>query len=141
MTELFTVSLMIDDIGDGSRLRRGLPAAHAKYGLSQTVNSVTYTYGTATVLVNMHLHPGCMGVMLESLISSSKVLQGLDLNWILHQKCPTVSEYLVMVDHRTGGFFQLALQLMQVEAGAPLNPKLIHLMTLVGRYYQIWDDY
>ncbi|KAI9036032.1 uncharacterized protein KD926_002511 [Aspergillus affinis] len=104
MTMLFTSSLMLDDIEDGSHLRRGLPAAHVKYGLSQTVNSATYLFGTATALVERNLRPGCLSVILS-------------------------------------GFFRLALQLMQIDAGAQSNDNLRHLITLIGRYYQIRDDY
>jgi geranylgeranyl diphosphate synthase, type III len=39
----------IDDIEDGSILRRGKPAAHAVFGMSQTVNSATYVFAKATL--------------------------------------------------------------------------------------------
>ena len=32
----------LDDIEDGSRLRRGMPSAHMIYGESQTINSASY---------------------------------------------------------------------------------------------------
>lgn len=38
----------LDDIEDGSVLRRGKPAAHTVFGTSQTVNSATYLYSKAT---------------------------------------------------------------------------------------------
>ena len=47
-----------------------------------------------------------------------------------------------MVDNKTGGFFRLALRLMEAEASIPsMPPSLLHLITLLGRYYQIRDDY
>lgn len=81
MTMLFTSSLMfvlpwssqherrtnitrLDDIEDGSHLRRGLPAAHVKYGLGQTVNSATYLFGKAVALAARRLQSGCLNVML-----------------------------------------------------------------------------
>lgn len=67
--------------------------------------------------------------------------QSMDLNWTFHQQCPTVGEYLVMIDHKTGGLFRLAMQLMQVDADVPSNGNLEQLITLMGRYYQIRDDY
>ncbi|KAH8432825.1 bifunctional terpene synthase/polyprenyl synthetase family protein [Aspergillus melleus] len=140
MTMLFTSSLMLDDIEDGSHLRRGLPAAHVKFGLSQTVNSATYLFGKATALVHNNLRPGCLSVMLNEL-EILTLGQGMDLNWTFDNRCPTVSEYLVMIDHKTGGFFRLALQLMQTDADAQGNDNLMHLITLMGRYYQIRDDY
>lgn len=40
----------LDDVEDGSELRRGMPAAHLVYGVSQTVNSATYLFVKALVL-------------------------------------------------------------------------------------------
>ena len=34
----------IDDIEDGSELRRGQPVAHAIYGIPQTISSANYIY-------------------------------------------------------------------------------------------------
>ena len=68
--------------------------------------------------------------------------QGLDLHWRQNASCPSIEEYLVMIDNKTGGFFRLALRLMEAESPAPPPiPKLIHFITLLGRFYQIRDDY
>jgi len=37
--QLHTASLMLDDVEDGSDLRRGQPACHTKFGIPQTINS------------------------------------------------------------------------------------------------------
>jgi len=34
----------IDDVEDGSTLRRGFPVAHSIYGVPQTINSANYIY-------------------------------------------------------------------------------------------------
>ena len=34
----------IDDVEDGSALRRGFPVAHSIYGVPQTINSANYIY-------------------------------------------------------------------------------------------------
>ena len=54
-----------------------------------------------------------------------------------------MNDYLTMIDNKTGGFFRIALRLIVVEASAPPShiDKLIHLITLFGRFYQIRDDY
>jgi geranylgeranyl pyrophosphate synthase len=46
-----------------------------------------------------------------------------------------------MVDNKTGGFFRLVLRLLEIESESEPNPELMHLFTLLGRYYQIRDDY
>lgn len=47
-----------------------------------------------------------------------------------------------MIDHKTGGFFRLVLRMMEVAspAGRPTSG-ILNLVTLMGRFYQIRDDY
>lgn len=47
---LHNASLMIDDIEDGSRLRRGVPVCHAIYGVPNTINTANYMYVRRLVL-------------------------------------------------------------------------------------------
>ncbi|RMZ38403.1 hypothetical protein AFCA_000099 [Aspergillus flavus] len=140
MTMLQNSSLMLDDIEDGSQLRRGAPAAHVKYGLSQTINSTTYIIAKVVSEVQTHLRLECAKVLSEEL-QTLTLGQALDLNWTFNKTCPSVNEYLVMIDHKTGGFFRLMLRIMEIEANATPNDELRHLITLLGRYYQIRDDY
>ncbi|KAF7594628.1 hypothetical protein BBP40_008718 [Aspergillus hancockii] len=140
MIMLQNSSLMLDDIEDGSQLRRGAPAAHVKYGLSQTVNSTTYVLAKVFFEAQKGLRPDCMRVLCEEL-QTLTMGQGLDLHLTFNKKCPSVREYLVMIDHKTGGFFRLMLRVMEIEADGTPNPDLQHLITLLGRYYQIKDDY
>ena len=66
----------------------------------------------------------------------------MDLFWTRHVACPTVAEYLDMIDHKTGGLFCMVAGLMQAE-GCISNRELPinRMMTLLGRYFQIRDDY
>ncbi|RTG86638.1 geranylgeranyl diphosphate synthase, type III [Schistosoma bovis] len=41
---LHNASLIIDDIEDGSHLRRGKPAAHCIFGVAPSINSANYAY-------------------------------------------------------------------------------------------------
>jgi ophiobolin F synthase len=48
----------------------------------------------------------------------------------------------MMVDNKTGGLFRLMARLMEAESPSPITtPHLSRLLTLIGRYYQIRDDY
>lgn len=69
--------------------------------------------------------------------------QSLELYWKFHKQCPSMSEYLVMIDNKTGGFFRLVIRLMIAEApcSASCADKLAHFATVLGRFYQIRDDY
>ncbi|KAH8696424.1 isoprenoid synthase domain-containing protein [Talaromyces proteolyticus] len=139
-TMLFHSTLMIDDIEDESTLRRGKPAAHVVFGMSQTINSATFAYAKASIELELLNQARCKKAFLDELETLS-LGQGLDLYWKFHKICPSTAEYLTMVDNKTGGFFRMVLRLMEVESNAVPCGEALHLVTLLGRYYQIRDDY
>ncbi|KAK3081840.1 hypothetical protein LTS18_000670, partial [Coniosporium uncinatum] len=67
--------------------------------------------------------------------------QGQDLFWTRSAECPTEDEYITMVDRKTGGLFQLVARLMQVNAPKAWSFELDNLTVLIGRYFQVRDDY
>ena len=75
---------------------------------------------------------------LEALFSG----QALELYWKFQRQCPSMSDYLGMVDNKTGGYFRLVVRIIAAEASSPVprDNNLVHFMTLLGRYYQIRDD-
>ncbi|KAL4957322.1 isoprenoid synthase domain-containing protein [Aspergillus filifer] len=138
---LFHATLMVDDIEDDSLLRRGKPAAHVVYGKSQTINSATYLFAKATRDIDQLQQAASRMAFLDELETLAHG-QALDLYWKYQKTCPTINEYLTMVDHKTGGFFRMAVRLMELESKSEEPcPDLTHLVTLMGRYYQIRDDY
>ncbi|GAB1216535.1 hypothetical protein ATERTT37_005751 [Aspergillus terreus] len=139
---LHNSSLMLDDIEDASALRRGQPATHTFYGISQTINSANYVYVHAVHEVTRLYNPECMDIFVDELRNLHRG-QSLDLYWRHHARCPSMEEYIVMVDNKTGGLFRLMLRLMTAESSIsrPLDTALCRLLTLTGRYYQIRDDY
>jgi geranylgeranyl pyrophosphate synthase len=48
---------------------------------------------------------------------------------------------LMIPNSETGGLFRMASKLMQAEATKNADVRIDKLMTLLGRYYQIRDDY
>ncbi|KAL2840668.1 isoprenoid synthase domain-containing protein [Aspergillus pseudoustus] len=140
-TMLFNATLMLDDIQDESQLRRGKPAAHAVFGQAQTVNSATYLYVKgARRLKGVRRAEKCGDIFLDEL-ETLAFGQALELQWKYQKICPSTKEYLVMIDNKTGGFFRLILRLLEIETESEPDPVLMHLFTLLGRYYQIRDDY
>ncbi|BCS00387.1 bifunctional terpene synthase/polyprenyl synthetase family protein [Aspergillus luchuensis] len=137
---IFQSTLMIDDIEDDSMLRRGKPAAHLVFGKSQTINSATYLFAKASRDLDQLQQDACKTAFLDEL-ENLALGQALDLHWKLQKKCPTTREYLNMVDNKTGGLFRMALRVMEIESKTESCPELMHLITLMGRYYQIRDDY
>ncbi|KAB8209437.1 isoprenoid synthase domain-containing protein [Aspergillus parasiticus] len=144
-TILFNSSLMLDDIQDDSSKRRGMPAAHIMYGVGQTVNCVAYTGAKTALLCDELRHPNACRKVLYDELDNLFSGQGLELHWKFHRKCPSMKDYIVMIDNKTAGFFRLVLRLMAVETSVPISSEkentLLHFITLLGRYYQIRDDY
>ncbi|KAL4946425.1 hypothetical protein BDV06DRAFT_218353 [Aspergillus oleicola] len=138
---LFDATLMLDDIQDGSQLRRGRPAAHAVFGQPQTVNSATYLFVRGSRELKHLKHDEKCGEVFLDELETLAFGQGLELNWRFHTTLPSIKDYLIMIDNKTGGFFRLVLRLLETETESEPNPELLHLFTLLGRYYQIRDDY
>ena len=70
--------------------------------------------------------------------------QSWDLYWKHNLQCPSEREYVSMVDHKTGGMFVMLVRLMVAESpccGGAVVEDLERLMQLLGRFFQIRDDY
>ncbi|KAJ9306175.1 hypothetical protein DTO217A2_4291 [Paecilomyces variotii] len=142
---LHSASLMLDDIEDGSPLRRGKPSTHSIYGTAQTINSATYQYTEATGLAAELSNPACLRIFVEE-VQQLYVGQSYDLYWTHNILCPSMSEYLKMVDMKTGSLFRLLTRLMVAESPVSKNMSvsddaLNQLSCLIGRFFQIRDDY
>ena len=147
---LHNSSLVLDDIEDGSPLRRGKPAAHVIFGQAQSINSATFVYVNAVKLVHQMRSTQAMDALLEE-IGHLFVGQGWDLYWKHQLQVPTKEEYLQMVDLKTGGLFRLLARLMLTgsqhsakvdsQVGGDGSVDLSSLSCLLGRFFQIRDDY
>ncbi|GAW23081.1 hypothetical protein ANO14919_126310 [Xylariales sp. No.14919] len=140
---LHNASLMLDDLEDGSPLRRGRPSTHDIYGPAQTVNSATYLYIQATQLAAELDSPTSFQIFTEEM-RRLYVGQSYDLYWTYNALCPSTAEYLRMVDDKTGGLFRMLTRMMVAES--PVSNELggvdLDLLScLIGRFFQIRDDY
>ncbi|EEA28951.1 geranylgeranyl pyrophosphate synthase, putative [Talaromyces marneffei ATCC 18224] len=138
---LHNSSLMLDDIEDDSPLRRGFPSTHVVFGISQTINAANYLYVIALEMAQKLNSPACLNVFIEEL-KRLHIGQSLDLYWTANVQCPSLEEYLKMVDHKTGGLFQMVAKLTALRSPVVRRvPDLLNMTTLFGRYFQIRDDY
>ncbi|XP_043111968.1 geranylgeranyl pyrophosphate synthase [Puntigrus tetrazona] len=135
---LHNASLLIDDIEDSSKLRRGFPVAHSIYGVPSVINSANYVYFLGLEKVLTLEHPEAVHVFTRQLLELHRG-QGLDIHWRDTYTCPSEAEYRGMVLQKTGGLFGLAVGLMQLFSlwKRDLKP----LLDTLGLFFQIRDDY
>ncbi|KAJ5065742.1 isoprenoid synthase domain-containing protein [Bipolaris maydis] len=141
---LHSASLILDDVEDRSTLRRGEPAAHAVFGVAQTINSGCYEFVRA-VEEARQLGPDAVEIVLEGL-DELHVGQSHDLYWTQNNLCPSDSEYLEMVKKKTGAMFLLLTRLLLTcstskESNKHIIADVEDLVSLIGIQYQIRDDY
>lgn len=113
--EYHLIHYRIDDVEDGSALRRGVPGnlppttklkflcinyslivAHKIYGIPTTINSANYVYFKALQKTLELGHPDAVSVFTEELLQLHRG-QGMEIYWRDSNICPTEAEYLEMV--------------------------------------------
>ena len=162
VASLHNASLLVDDIEDNSKLRRGVPVAHSIYGIATTINCANYVYFLALEQCQRLESAKAMGIFVSELLNLHRG-QGRDISWREQCRCPTEAEYRSMVIDKTGGLFRLAVGLMQSfsTVGGPgstssgdspsSTPNTMQqqqqqtdytpLLNLLGLYFQIRDDW
>ncbi|KAK1992112.1 polyprenyl synthetase [Colletotrichum falcatum] len=136
-------SLMLDDIEDGSKLRRGQPSTHTVYGVGQTVNSANFVFVQAFArMQKLGLgRPEVMDIFIDEVENLHKG-QSYDLAWKDQVHCPSVDEYFMMIDNKTGGLFRLCVRLMEAFGTSPCSGiSSEYFVKRLSRYFQIRDDY
>ncbi|KAL5042058.1 hypothetical protein BDW71DRAFT_200911 [Aspergillus fruticulosus] len=117
---LHEASLMLDDIQDASLLRRGQPAVHEMFGVSQTINSACFHINNALRLVQ-EISP-CAALIFSEQMAHLYTGQAHDISWTNRKIIPTEEDYFKMVDGST-------------------DLDMRHFMNKLGRCFQIRDDY
>ena len=138
--QLHNASLLIDDIEDNSKLRRGIPVAHAIFGVPTVINCANYVYFLALEKVEAWENKDAVQVFVKELLNLHRG-QGQDIMWRDHGKCPTEEEYCQMVLDKTGGLFRLSVGLLQAFATTGRDIDFTDLVNSLGLYFQIRDDY
>uniref|UniRef100_A0A7S3V3Z8 Geranylgeranyl pyrophosphate synthase n=1 Tax=Chaetoceros debilis TaxID=122233 RepID=A0A7S3V3Z8_9STRA len=138
--DLHNASLLIDDIEDNSKLRRGQPVAHSIFGIPSVINCANYVYFIALDKCQRLDNPKAMTVFVSELLNLHRG-QGYDIMWRDNLTCPTEEEYCKMVLDKTGGLFRLAVGLLQAFAtGENAETNFVPLVNNLGLYFQIRDD-
>lgn len=138
--DLHNASLMVDDIEDNSKLRRGCPVAHSIFGVPTVINGANYAYFLALEKCHALENRKAMDVFVGELLNLHRG-QGHDILWRDDARCPTEDEYIEMVKDKTGGLFRLAVGLMQAFGTENLETDFTPLVNNLALYFQIRDDY
>jgi len=138
--DLHNASLLIDDIEDNSKLRRGIPVAHSIFGVPSVINCANYVYFLALEKCQALQNPAATQVFVSELLNLHRG-QGYDITWRELVRCPTEEEYLSMVRDKTGGLFRLAVGLLQAFATEHREDDFTKLVNDLAMYFQIRDDF
>jgi geranylgeranyl diphosphate synthase type 3 len=138
VTKLHTASLLVDDIEDNSKMRRGEPAAHTIFGTPSVINGANYVYFLAMKEVYDLQNPEAVRVFTEELLNLHRG-QGQDILWRDRVLVPTEEQYKRMVLDKTGGLFRLAVGLMQAFSTSRVDFR--PFVDNLALYFQVRDDY
>lgn len=137
-------SLVIDDIQDNSKLRRGYECAHIKYTMPLSLNAGYM--GIFGVLKDINI-PNVNNIL--QIMYDLHEGQGMDIYWTINKIVPSEEEYLKMIEYKTGKLFDLIIEIFygfakmnNVEYFDELHyNKLLNFSKLLSHYFQIRDDY
>ena len=85
---LHNASLLVDDIEDNSKLRRGVPVAHSIYGVASTINCANYVYFLALDKCRQLGKPEALEIFISEVLNLHRG-QGMDILWRDQCTCPT----------------------------------------------------
>ncbi|XP_050343750.1 terpene synthase-like [Nymphalis io] len=130
-------TLLIDDIQDDARVRRGLPAAHYVYGIPLVINSSVHVIFTGMEKAGTLCRKGDK-LVAKSFLEACRG-QGMEIYWRDRFVCPTEEQYRRMVELKIGGMFLMPVRMMQSLSENKTDYNRFAL--LLAYYFQIRDDY
>jgi geranylgeranyl diphosphate synthase, type III len=140
---IHSCTLAIDDIEDGSELRRKCKCAHLIYGEPLTINA---SYMKIFSLLNNIDNSKVIKHVMSSLYDLHEG-QGADIYWTTNKYCPTINQYLKMVEKKTGSLLFLIYKLFfelnseKEEIFKEKKESIILFFRTFSKFYQIRDDY
>lgn len=145
---LHCASLIVDDVEDSSRQRRGQPCAHLVYGLDSALNAANLAYFLPVRKFIKSLPGGIQWPIAEIFLeemTECHVGQGLDVHThraTSEEQLPSREEYFRITALKTGGLLRMLVRMVAVVLAIP-EPALQELLTCmshIGIAYQIADD-
>ncbi|XP_021966053.1 geranylgeranyl pyrophosphate synthase [Folsomia candida] len=139
---LHNATLMIDDIEDGSDLRRGKEAAHIVYGVPLTINAAHFMYfEVIDKLLEFCDDHDVISKFLEEM-KNLHVGQGAELYWrdcAEMDEIPTERDFHEIIAKKTTSLALMAIALLSYK-GKNKTIDVTKFVTLMGTNGQILDD-
>lgn len=136
-------SLVIDDIEDKSKLRRGCKTAHELYGIPLAINAGVFATTLCIEKCNA-IDSRCTPILLKA-VNDLHRGQGAEIYWTRYKVPPTRDLLLEMMVKKTGTLFRLGLDMLVKGIDSSISPNLLNLLNCwidcFGVCYQIRDDY
>jgi geranylgeranyl pyrophosphate synthase len=143
---LHNATLIIDDIEDSSKLRRGKPCVHRKFGIDLSINSSNFIYFLPYLIIqrsstNQEIKDKISKIVSEEMLKLH-IGQAMDISWH-NSPCEASEEmYLQMCAFKTGTLVRLAAKIGAIAGGA--NKKEVKSISnfaeSIGIAFQIQDD-
>ena len=143
-------SLIIDDIQDESEMRRGQLCAYKVYGTAFTINAGYLQCFTLLNNIKNRYPKEISNEVQNYVINALEIIhigQGYDLYWTKEKIIPSKQDYYIMIDGKTGVLFKLIGQLCLLSVNNiytftnEYKNNILLLLQLMGRFFQIRDDY
>ncbi|KAJ3653044.1 hypothetical protein Zmor_018962 [Zophobas morio] len=137
------ISIVLDDIEDGTVLRRGIPAAHMVYGVALSVQATIYNAFLLFQSLLQHLKDN------EDVVTDDFVKvgiefftgQGMEIYSRDVEQCPTFEDYGVVVYGKSASPLFWGIQLLQLFAKNAKIDFIFEIFDKMGHFLQIYDDY
>lgn len=139
-------TLLVDDIEDGSDLRRGKPCVHKIYGEDIAINAGNAMYYLPMLSVMRSDLDIATRVRIYELVNEEMIKlslgQGMDIFWHKGGRVPSDSEYLQMCAFKTGTLARMSAKLGGILGGADDETVAVlgEFAESVGVAFQIQDD-
>jgi geranylgeranyl pyrophosphate synthase len=143
-------TLMVDDVQDDSKLRRGKPCIHITYGVDIAINAGNALYFLPLMIFKEYREKNqltneqlirCYELYNQELMNVH-LGQGLDIYWHQGHKNPSVQDYLQMCAYKTGVLARLSARLGAFLSGASeqIIKSIGRFAEAIGVAFQIQDD-
>lgn len=142
INNIHNASLIIDDIQDNSFLRRNNDCAHIKYGTALALNSAYLIIFKEIFLFDNLKISRKYEHKIKQNIYYAHIGQGMDIYYTQNKVIPSLNEYYIMMEYKTGMIFVTILDLLFVNKKCKEKyDQLLLFVKKLSIFFQIRDDY